>query len=281
MAFGIHVWVSAHLALPPGGYRIAMMLAGTIAMLLGVATGSAVEHGPTFGTAHKGCWTPPNCGGPGAPNCACKTFPQGIEVPVFNTTCTRMKAGRTAAAVLQENEGLCVMQHLWTGGSDSPATLYGSYRIRYYVDGEEMPSVNLPIGLSTGQPFGDNDGPWSAGAAFGKTGEPSGTFNTFPVPFSKSINVTVEIFQGGPAGSPSRGGFWIIVRGRSLFSTDADALTFPLPGSAGVQLPRTARLRTVESNQVAVPGGAHVGCNPRHLQLQRRPWCSLPRCSPS
>ena len=99
-----------------------------------------------------------------------------------------------------------------------------------------------------------------AGAAFGKTGSPSGTFNTFPVPFATSINITVEILQGGKPGSPSSGGFWIIVRGRSLWSAQADAdagaLSFALPGSAGVQLPHTARLRTVETKDVPVAGGA-------------------------
>ena len=48
-------------------------------------------------------------------------------MPVYNHTCP--EAGNSGA-------GLCVMQHLWTGGSDSPATLYTQYRVRYYIDGE-------------------------------------------------------------------------------------------------------------------------------------------------
>eukprot|EP01046_Picozoa_sp_COSAG06_P056885 COSAG06_NODE_10909_length_1597_cov_2.017356_2_plen_112_part_00 len=87
------------------------------------------------------------------------------------------------------------MQHLWTGGSDTPATLYTQYRVRYYIDGETTASVNIPVGFGAGEPYGDDDGPWSAGAAFGKTGQPSGLFNTFPIPFAKSINITVEIVQ--------------------------------------------------------------------------------------
>jgi hypothetical protein len=39
-------------------------------------------------------------------------------------------------------------------------------------------------------------------------------------------------------------------------ATQADELTFPLPGSAGVVLPHTARLKTVENTDVPVPGGA-------------------------
>ena len=130
------------------------------------AAAARIEHGPTFGTAHKGCWTPPSCGGPGAPGCACRTFPQGVEVPVYNTSCDSpmMATNREGTAVVTSGTaaGFCVMQHLWTGGS-APAGLYGSYRIRYYIDGEKTASVNLPIGLATGQPYGDNDGPWSAG----------------------------------------------------------------------------------------------------------------------
>ena len=268
-------------------------------LLAPVSLRAALMHGPSFGTAHKGCWTPPSCGGPGASGCACKPFPQAVEVPVFNHTCAH-EVGASST--------ICLMQHLWTGGSDTPFQLYGSYRVRYYVDGETTASVNIPVGMGTGEPFMDDTGPWSAGSAFGKTGNPSGTFNNFPVPFNKSINITVETFQGGKPGAPVRisqpppqpslflglhtrhtmshtgtrtlrtgkrnlisyggalrlhslqtgGGFWIIVRGHSLFTseqTDA-APTVQLPGSAGLMLPRTARLRTVENTAVPVAGGA-------------------------
>ena len=255
-------------------------------LLAPISSRAALMHGPSFGTAHKGCWTPPSCGGPGASGCACKPFPQAVEVPVFNHTCAHEDGASST---------ICLMQHLWTGGSDTPFQLYGSYRVRYYVDGETTASVSIPVGMGTGEPYMDDTGPWSAGSAFGKTGNPSGTFNNFPVPFSKSINITVETFQGGKPGAPVRsfadpsdtpgathahhhphprshltrcrptpaylqtgGGFWIIVRGHSLFTseqTDA-APTVQLPGSAGLMLPHTARLRTVENTAVPVAGGA-------------------------
>ena len=162
-------------------------------LLLAPGSRAALMHGPSFGTAHKGCWTPPSCGGPGATGCACKPFPQAVEVPVFNHTCNQEDGTSTT---------ICLMQHLWTGGSDTPFQLYGSYRVRYYVDGETTASVNIPVGMGTGEPYMDDSGPWSAGSAFGKTGNPSGTFNNFPVPFNRSINVTVETFQGGKPGAP-------------------------------------------------------------------------------
>ena len=40
--------------------------------------------------------------------------------------------------------------------------------------------------------FDKGDGPWSAGASFGKTGQPSGIFNTYPIPFG-NVTVTVEL----------------------------------------------------------------------------------------
>ena len=62
-------------------------------------------------------------------------------MPVYNHTC----APEDGVA------GICVMQHLWTGGSDTPATLYTQYRVRYYIDGETTASVNLPVGFGAGK----------------------------------------------------------------------------------------------------------------------------------
>ena len=59
--------------------------------------------------------------------------------------------------------------------------------IRYYVDGEVNASVNLPFGLAHGSNMADDDGPWSAGAQFGKTGQPSGIWNTHKVPFQRCV----------------------------------------------------------------------------------------------
>ena len=52
---------------------------------------------------------------------------------------------------------------------------YENNILRYYVDGEKEASVAFPFGLGHGSTMVDNDGPWSAGSVFGKTGEPSGT----------------------------------------------------------------------------------------------------------
>ena len=62
--------------------------------------------------------------------------------------------------------------------------------------------------------------PWSAGSLFGKTGvglhqgaadSGSGYFNTFLIPFEKSINVTVTL-GGGTVGAGDY--FWLVIRGQ-------------------------------------------------------------------
>lgn len=132
------------------------------------------------------------------------------------------------------------MQHMWTGGAWNG---YELSRVRYYVDGETTASVDIPIGMGTGQPYDDDDGPWSAGVAFGKTGKPSGTFNTFAIPFQKSIMVTVELLGEKPSNR-----FWIILRGRAI----PEGSNVPIPGTATWDIPTSARLRTVENAGVAL-----------------------------
>merc|ERR1711920_1182926 len=107
-------------------------------------------------------------------------------------------------------------------------------------------------GIGHGQPYNDDDGPWSAGVAFGKTGQPSGTFNNFAIPFQKSITITVELL--GP--SPSTA-FWIIVRGRTVH-TDSSIGGLAVPGTSTWDMPLNARLRTVErTSREMAPGTFH------------------------
>ena len=99
----------------------------------------------------------------------------------------------------------CTMDYFWAGGKWPD---YFSSRIRYYVDGESTASVDLPFDLAHGSNMVDDDAPWAAGQFFGKTGQPSGIFNTHRVPFQRSIRVTVELTTGC-----SR--FWLNLRGRT------------------------------------------------------------------
>ena len=63
---------------------------------------------------------------------------------------------------------------MWFGGS------WGKYditRLRVYVDGEAVPSIDGQMFLMHGIGFADDAAPWSSGHLFGKTGQPSGIFN--------------------------------------------------------------------------------------------------------
>jgi hypothetical protein len=142
-------------------------------------------------------------------------------------------------------EAPCTMNHWWSGGTFDG---YLTSRVRYYVDNEKNASVNLPLGLAHGMSpnTSDDNGPWSAGALFGRTGtnpnkggsssSGSGFFNTYLIPFSSSINVTIEL--DGPAGQGQY--FWLILRGRTKA-----AAVLTLPG--GELLPPTSRLRSYEA----------------------------------
>lgn len=128
-------------------------------------------------------------------------------------------------AELLSHEGKGCLTHMWFGGA-WPG--YEKTRVRVYVDGERLPSIDMELGLGHGQGFGDEVAPWG-GDRIGRTGQPSGIYNTYRIPFGKSVRVTAQRDKGSPAVSA----FWWIVRG-----------TENLPVSvAGVRLPETARLK--------------------------------------
>ncbi len=127
-------------------------------------------------------------------------------------------------AELLAHTGKGCLTHMWFGG-DWPG--YDRTRLRIYVDGESEPSIDMELGLGHGQAF-EHSGPWG-GDRVGRTGQPSGIYNTYKIPFGKSIRVTAQRDKE----SPSASAFWWIIRG-----------TENLPVSiAGVRLPETARLK--------------------------------------
>eukprot|EP00729_Bicosta_minor_P008718 gene8718-33942_t len=194
--------------------------------------------GESFGTAMKACYTAPG-------TTSCVPWPANKELVVFEHTFPTQLAATA------------VMNHFWCGGNWKG---YENNILRYYVDGEKEASVAFPFGLGHGSTMVDNDGPWSAGSVFGKTGEPSGIFNTYVVPFSTSITVTVELV--GPTNNAMETTtadtkrFWIILRGHRLISDSSSSLAaIPLPGS-GMTIPSSARLKTVTNSNLGLkPGG--------------------------
>jgi hypothetical protein len=127
--------------------------------------------------------------------------------------------------VLLEHKGKGALTHLWFGGSFEG---YEQTVIRIYVDGETIPSIDMELFLGHGIGFNDSYAPWTTDK-IGKTGSPSGVYNTFRIPFGKEIKVTAQL----NANSPDKPHFWWIVRG-----------TENLPVTlGGVQLPGNARLK--------------------------------------
>ncbi len=128
-------------------------------------------------------------------------------------------------AELLRHEGKGCLTHMWFGG-DWPG--YEKTRVRVYIDGESQASIDMELGLGHGYGFGDNSAPWGS-EKLGKTGHPSGVYNTYHIPYGKGVRVTAQRAADSPDGSP----FWWIVRG-----------TENLPATvAGVRLPATARLK--------------------------------------
>ena len=122
-------------------------------------------------------------------------------------------------------EGKGCLTHMWFGGD---WTAFEKTRLRVYVDGETFPSIDMEMGLGHGYGFGGDAAPWGT-EKIGKTGHPSGVYNTYKIPFGTSIRVTAQRSAEGPA----EAAFWWIVRG-----------TKNLPVFfAGIPLPEQARLK--------------------------------------
>jgi hypothetical protein len=137
----------------------------------------------------------------------------------------RMVLNGYREAELLRQTGKGCLTHMWFGG-DWPG--YDKTRIRIYVDGQQQPSIDMQLGLGHGFGFGDKAAPWGS-EKLGKTGDPSGVYNTYKVPYGQSIRVTAQRNPDSPDGAP----FWWIVRG-----------TENLPVAvAGIPLPAVARLK--------------------------------------
>ena len=139
-------------------------------------------------------------------------------------------------AELMSHTGSGSLTHMWFGGS-WPG--YDKTRLRIYVDGEASPSIDMELGLGHGVGFEDMNAPWG-GKKLGRTGAPSGLYNSYRIPYTGSVRITAQ----RDSESPSKSSFWWIIRG-----TDG------LPVSvAGVRLPSSTRMRLIKlEGHVAQP----------------------------
>jgi hypothetical protein len=143
----------------------------------------------------------------------------------FGTMGKQVKVlGGGQEAELFAHEGKGCLTQMWFGGSFKG---YERTRIRVYVDGERQASIDMEMFLGHGIGFGDDHAPWGI-ARIGKTGQPSGIYNTYRIPFGTSVRVTA---QRAPDAEKDPV-FWWIIRG-----------TENLPVTiGGARLPDAARL---------------------------------------
>ena len=147
------------------------------------ATTPLSPNAMTFGSAGKGITL-----GPG-------------EKDLFTHSCSSSVANGAS---------ICILRHMWFGGSWAR---YDITRLRVYIDGDSIASIDGQMDLLHGIGFADNAAPWSSGSLFGKTGSPSGIFNTFKIPFAKSIRVSAQAYTNSSSPATKGERFWWIMRG--------------------------------------------------------------------
>lgn len=133
--------------------------------------------------------------------------------------------GDGGEAVLFEHQGKGCLSHFWFGGNFDGVE---NTRIRYYIDGEKEPSINMDLYLGHGIGFNDNTAPWAT-KHVGKIGKRNGIYNNYRIPFGTSIRVTA---QRSPEAAENPQIWWII-RGMENGRVNL----------GGVELPENARLK--------------------------------------
>jgi hypothetical protein len=135
--------------------------------------------------------------------------------------------------LLFEHAGEGTLTHMWFGGS-WPG--WGDTRIRIYVDDEPKAGIDMALFLGHGIGWDDNAAPWGTNR-IGKTGRPSGIYNTYKIPFRKGVKVLAELAP--EVRQPQV--FWWIIRGLT---------NYPLR-CGDIRLPPTARLHLYRRETVA------------------------------
>jgi len=147
-------------------------------------------------------------------------------------------------AELFQHSGAGCLTHMWFGGDWKGC---GRTRLRIYVDGETNAAIDMELFLGHGIGFSDESSPWGVGR-IGKTGTGATVYDTYRIPFGKSIRVTAQL----AAGVDQRPDFWWIIRGTENLPVEL----------AGVQLPKTARLKLYKlENYTAQPLEEFTLCN--------------------
>ena len=141
-----------------------------------------------------------------------------------------------AEAELYRYSGKGCIVHMWFGGNFKN---YGLTHIRVYVDDENQASIDMEMMMGHGIGFQDESAPWGV-ERIGKTGQPSGIYDTYRIPFGKSVRVTAQRAKDEEGNPP----FWWIIRGITNVPVEL----------AGIRLPDNARLKLYKvENRTAKP----------------------------
>eukprot|EP00948_MAST-09A_sp_MAST-9A-sp1_P001362 g1362.t1 len=149
------------------------------------------------------------------------------------------KLNATEQTLFSENSPGKIL-HFWVAGCPD----VDRATFRFYVDGEDTPSIEFEPPMAAGIGFDDQSAPWGNNW-FGKGAASTGFFLNIPIPFN-SIRVTWQLdttkypdAKGGP--------IWIIVRGiyHRTQEQQEQGLTFN-----NVELPSQARLKLIKHENV-------------------------------
>jgi hypothetical protein len=133
--------------------------------------------------------------------------------------------GDRTEAVLFDHQGAGCLTHMWIGGNWKDCE---KMRIRVYVDGETTASIDMELFLGHGIGYSDPAAPWGT-KRIGKTGHPTGIYNTYRIPFGSSVRVTARLAEGNNDNQR----FWYIIHGVENLPVEFN----------GVRLPGRARLK--------------------------------------
>ena len=150
--------------------------------------------------------------------------------------------------MLFQHEGAGCLTQMWFGG-DWPG--YDQTRIRFYIDGEAKASIDMELFLGHGIGWGDASAPWGT-ARLGKTGHPSGLYNTYRIPFGKSIRVTGQL----GAGVEKPQVFWWIIRGVENLPVFLGNIRLPENARLHLQVHDTVELEPLQMLEICQAPGA-------------------------
>lgn len=158
------------------------------------------------------------------------TLPELMPIGAIGKGEKALEGGKEA--VLFEHQGQGCLSHFWFGGNFKGVE---DTRIRYYVDGEETPSIDMDLYMGHGIGFNDNNAPWAT-KYVGKIGKKNGIYNNYRIPFGKSIRVTAQRADHAEE-NPE---VWWIIRGIENGRVSL----------GGVELPEQARLKLTRLEKV-------------------------------